>query len=289
MTVHRGYSCLSFLTDYGTWDGFTAACHGQFLHHAPATRVIDITHEVPPGDIRRGAVVLADTVSTLPPAVHVAVVDPGVGTHRRSIAVRAGGHILVGPDNGLLLWAAARLGGAVEARELTAQQYWRHPVSRTFHGRDIYAPVAAQLAVGLPLAEVGPELPVHSLVRLPEPRRSVSPRGEVPTANGEVRTVDRFGNVQLSLLDVDLHHLASVGDTLHLDSDGRADPRVWDTPLPVALPVATTFGDVADGELLILVDSDGHVAIAANGGNAQARLGLHPGEPVTLHQPPSPT
>src|SRR5580704_13028542 len=113
------YNHLSFLTDYGLEDGFVAACHGVAARIAPATRIIDITHLVPPGDVRRGAAVLAQTVTSMPPAVHVAVVDPGVGTARRAIAVRAGDGILVGPDNGLLSWAIGALGGVRCAFALT--------------------------------------------------------------------------------------------------------------------------------------------------------------------------
>lgn len=266
------YSCLSFLTDYGTSDGFVASCHGQFLRHAPDTRIVDITHQVPPGDIRRGAAILADTVGALPPAVHVAVVDPGVGTHRRSIAVRAGEHTLVGPDNGLLLWAATELGRAVEARELNAEQYWRFPVSMTFHGRDIYAPVAARLAAGLPLAEAGTAVDVADLIQLPTLRRSVT--GE--RARGEVRTVDRFGNVQLSLHAGDLNLLdAPQGTLLEMHLSGQEATRHH-------IPVAATFASVPSHALLLLVDSSGYLALAANGADARQQLGLRPGDQVEL-------
>src|ERR1700745_3409732 len=145
-------NCLPFLTDFGLEHVFLAACHGVAARIAPATRVIDITHLVPPGDVRRGAAVLAQTVPYLPPAVHVAVVDPGVGTTRRGIAVEAGEAILVGPDNGLLSWAVAALGGARRAVQLTNGEFWLHPVSQTFHGRDLFVPVAAHPAAGTDLA-----------------------------------------------------------------------------------------------------------------------------------------
>ncbi|HEX2774129.1 MAG TPA: SAM-dependent chlorinase/fluorinase, partial [Micromonosporaceae bacterium] len=189
-----GYAWISLTTDYGLSDGFVAACHGAMARVAPDVRVIDVTHAVPPGDVVRGAAVLAQTVPDLPRAVHVAVVDPGVGTARRGIAVRTPGGLLVGPDNGLLPWAADALGGVDAAVELTNPSWFAARVSHTFHGRDIFAPAAARLATGAPLDDAGRALDPASLVRLPEP--------VVTTGDGwveaEVLTVDRFGNVQLA-------------------------------------------------------------------------------------------
>ena len=139
---------LSFLTDYGLDDGFVAACHGVAARIAPHAGIIDVTHLVPPGDVRRGAAVLAQTVPYLPPAVHVAVVDPGVGTARRGVAVAAGDSVFVGPDNGLLSWAVTASGGAARAFSLTNRALWLASVAATFHGRDIFMPVAAHLADG---------------------------------------------------------------------------------------------------------------------------------------------
>ncbi|RNL84015.1 SAM hydrolase/SAM-dependent halogenase family protein [Halostreptopolyspora alba] len=264
-----GYSYLSFLTDYGREDGFVAICHGQMLERAPAARIIDITHDVGPGDLRRGATVLAETLPELPPGVHVAVVDPGVGTERRGIVAHAGGHVLVGPDNGLLVWAAEALGGIGECHEIANPGLWRHPISRTFHGRDIFAPVGAWLAAGLDPAEVGPEIASSTLVRLEEPRRAVSGR----IAGGEVRAIDRFGNCQLSLLREDL---TGLGDTppdslrVHLPA-GR-----W------TVPFGTTFAEVDPGAPVLLVDSAGYVALAENGGNAARRFGLGVGDAVDI-------
>src|SRR6266700_4003206 len=183
---------LSFLTDYGLEDGFVAACHGVSARIAPHATIIDVTHLVPPGDVRRGAAVLAQTVPYLPPAVHVAVVDPGVGTARLGVAVQAGGLLFVGPDNGLLSWAVAGVGGAERAVKLSKSDLWLHPVSPTFHGRDIFTPVAARLANGADLNAVGTEIGVDDLVTLPAPTSRLHD-GEV---EGEVMSVDRFGNVQ---------------------------------------------------------------------------------------------
>ncbi|GAB3206891.1 SAM hydrolase/SAM-dependent halogenase family protein [Marinactinospora thermotolerans] len=271
MTDLGGNRYLSFLTDYGTLDGFVAICHGQMLRHAPHVRVIDITHEIAPGNVRRGATVLAETLPELPPGgVHVGVVDPGVGTRRRSVAIAAGGHVLVGPDNGLLPWAADALGGAEAVWELTNEDLWRRPVSATFHGRDVYAPVAARIAAGLSPAETGERIPPESLVRLPPPRRSVT----AGTALGEVRAVDRFGNCQLSLRGDDMERLVPGGT-----------PATVEAALPCGvreLPVTTTFGAVPEGRPLLFVDSAGYAALAVNGGDAAAVLGLTVGDHVTL-------
>src|SRR4051812_37274190 len=151
------YDWITLTTDYGLADGFVAACHGVIARTAPKAQVIDVSHAVPPQDVRRGAAVLAQVVPYMPPGVHMAVVDPGVGTGRRGVVVVAGESVLVGPDNGLLLPAAAALGGAKGAYELTAEEYRLPTVSHTFHGRDVFAPAAGHLTLGVPPAGFGPE------------------------------------------------------------------------------------------------------------------------------------
>ncbi|MEV1147882.1 SAM-dependent chlorinase/fluorinase, partial [Micromonospora sp. NPDC049799] len=146
---------ISLTTDYGLADGFVAACHGMIARLAPTARVIDVTHLVPAADVRRGATVLAQTVPYLPAGVHVAVVDPGVGTERRGVVLDTPDGLLVGPDNGLLLDAAAALGGIRVAAELANAEWFAPRVSATFHGRDVFAPVAARLALGAPLTGAG--------------------------------------------------------------------------------------------------------------------------------------
>jgi S-adenosyl-L-methionine hydrolase (adenosine-forming) len=263
------FYCLTFLTDYGLEDGFVAACHGVSSQIAPNARIIDITHLVSPGDIRRGAAVLAQTVPYFPPAVHVAVVDPGVGTPRRAIAVAAGGSIFVGPDNGLLSWAVSAAGGATAAVSLTNTALWLDAVTPTFHGRDIFMPVAAHLAAGTTLAEAGAEVDPASLIALPRPVSDVRDGA----ADAEVVTVDRFGNAQLSLTGQDAARAgARPGVTVELGFGGQR----------VTVPFRTTFGDVAPGELVCFIDSAGFVSIAVNGGAAAPRLALRPGTPVTL-------
>jgi S-adenosyl-L-methionine hydrolase (adenosine-forming) len=260
---------LTFLTDYGLEDGFVAACHGVSSQIAPNARIIDITHLVPPGDIRRGAAVLAQTVPYFPPAVHVAVVDPGVGTPRRAIGIAAGDSIFVGPDNGLLSWAVDAAGGASAAVRLTNRAFWLDVVTPTFHGRDIFMPVAAHLAAGATLAEAGDEVDPASLVALPRPVSRVRDGA----ADAEVVAVDRFGNAQLSLTGQDAARAGMrPGVAVALEFGGHL--------LPV--PFRTTFGDVASGELVCYTDSAGFVSIAVSGGDAARRLGLRPGTLVTL-------
>jgi hypothetical protein len=260
---------LSFLTDYGLDDGFVAACHGVAARIAPHAAIIDVTHLVPPGDVRRGAAVLAQTVPYLPPAVHVAVVDPGVGTARRGVAVAAGDSVFIGPDNGLLSWAVTASGGAARAFSLTNSELWLANVTATFHGRDIFMPVAAHLADGTELTATGAEIDVADLVTLPPLERLI--RDSV--AEGEVLTVDRFGNVQLTITASDAAQIGlKPGTTAHVRSGGHR----------MIIPYRDMFGAVAPDELVAYADSAGLVAIAVNGGNAAQRLGLAPGARVSM-------
>jgi hypothetical protein len=255
------FGWISLTTDYGTSDGFVAACHGVIARLAPAVRVIDVTHQVAPGDVARAAAVLAQTVPHLPPAVHVAVVDPGVGTARRGIAVRAAGGVLVGPDNGLLMWAADALGGVVAAVELTNESWFGQPVSRTFHGRDVFAPVAARLATAAAVSDAGPPLDPARLVRLPDP---VVTDGD-GWIEAEVLTVDRFGNVQLAAPGA---ALAGLGGALTVGG--------------VAAVRGGTFADAPAGGLVVFVDSSDRMAVAINGGRAAVVLAVTPGDVLRI-------
>jgi hypothetical protein len=267
---------VSFLTDYGVYDGFVAACHGVIGAITPAARVIDITHDVPPGDIRRGAVVLAQTAPYLPPAVHLAVVDPGVGTARRAIALRTPGGLLVGPDNGLLGWAADALGGIEQAITLDNTEFHRNEVTTTFHGRDIFSPAAAHLAAGVELADLGSPFDPAELVALRRPVLTVEP-GRIGC---EVLTVDRFGNVQTSA-GPDAIAAAGLrpGVTIEL-----AAGETWHQ-----MPYGGTFATVERDRLLSYVDSAGRLSMAVNGGNAASRLRLQAGDPVEVRTMPERT
>jgi S-adenosylmethionine hydrolase len=257
-----GYGWISLTTDYGTFDGFVAACHGSIARIAPQVRVIDVTHHVPPADVARGAAVLAQTAPHLPPSVHVAVVDPGVGTARRGIVVATANGLLVGPDNGLLIWAAEALGGVEAAYELTNKDWFLGDVSRTFHGRDVFTPAGARLASGAAVSEAGPAVETDSLVRLPDPVVTIGD-GWI---EAEVLTVDRFGNVQLAAGG---SALAGLSTDLLVNGGVRARR-------------GTTFGDVDPGDLLVYEDSAGRVAVAINNGRAVVVLSVRPGDIVRI-------
>jgi S-adenosyl-L-methionine hydrolase (adenosine-forming) len=256
------YGWISLTTDYGTFDGFAAACHGSIARIAPQVRVIDVTHHVPPADVARGAAVLAQTAPHLPPSVHCAVVDPGVGTSRRGIAIGTPSGVLVGPDNGLLVWAAEALGGLDTVVELANREWFLGDVSHTFHGRDIFAPVAARLAAGAALAEAGPAVDPKSVVLLPDPVVAVGD-GWIES---EVMTVDRFGNVQLAATG---GVLAGLGSDLVVNGNVRARR-------------GATFADVGPGDLLVYEDSAGRVGIAVNNGRAVVVLSVRPGDLVRI-------
>lgn len=263
------YRCIAFLTDYGLQDGFVAACKGVLLDLAPDVPVIDITHQVPPQDVRRAAAVLAQCVPDLPPSVVLAVVDPGVGTTRRGVAVAAGPHVLVGPDNGLLSWTWGELGGPGAAVSLEAAAYRRPATSATFHGRDVFAPAAAWLARGVALSELGPPVAPADLVRLPAPASWVA-EGAVAA---EVLSVDWFGNVQLACSAAQLAEVGlGLGDRVVVAVAGRE--------VPVRL--GRTFADVDQGDLVLLEDSAGWMALAVNGGSAAVELALVGSETVVL-------
>lgn len=266
------YPWISFTTDYGLTDGFVAACHGVIAARAPEARVIDVTHLVPPQHIRHGAVALAQTAPYLPEAVHVGVVDPGVGTARRAVVVTAARGLLVGPDNGLLLPAAEALGGVVAAHELTAPAYRLGSTSVTFHGRDIFAPAAAHLARGVRPEEFG--APVDDLVELP-PQPVTAREGLL---RAEVLSVDGFGNVALAASSADLR-TAALTDTVLV--------RCGDVTLPAT--AARTFADVPTGDVVLFEDSSGRPAVAVNGGSAANALAIgNPATPPTCELTPPP-
>jgi S-adenosylmethionine hydrolase len=264
-----GYEWITFTSDYGLEDPFVGVCHGVMARVAPGVRVIDVTHAVGAQDVRHGAWVLAQAVPYLPRAVHLAVVDPGVGTGRGMVAVEAGGQVLVGPDNGLLVWAAEALGGVERVHELQNPAYRLEPVSRTFHGRDVFAPAAAHLAAGVDPSELGPELDPFGLVRLERP----AVRAGAGRAGGSVVAVDHFGNLALDLGRRDLEAAGvAVGDPVEVLAGGRAHRLV----------VGETFASVPAGELVLHEDSFGSLAVAVNQGRAADRLGVGAGDPVEI-------
>jgi S-adenosylmethionine hydrolase len=256
---------IVFLTDYGMADEFVGVCHGVMLKIAPDARVVDLTHSIPRHDVTRGALTLGRATSYMPvDAVYVAVVDPSVGSERGSIAVRAGsGALLVGPDNGLLSLAWEALGGAEAAVEITSSDVVLQPPSRTFHGRDLFAPAAAHLAMGMLLAHLGPSLMVEQLrvLELPGPMVTAGAIG------ARVIGIDGFGNVQLNAGPKDLD-AAGIGPVLTIR--GRAVPRV------------SIFADVPQGTVAAIIDSHGQLALVVNLGSAADTLGLSVGKTVVL-------
>jgi S-adenosylmethionine hydrolase len=264
-----GYDWITFTSDYGLEDHFVGVCHGVMARVAPRVRVLDVCHGVGAQDVRQGAVLLAQAVRYLPRAVHLAVVDPGVGTGRGMVAVEAGGQVLVGPDNGLLVGAAEALGGVERVHALENPAFRLAPVSRTFHGRDVFAPAAAHLAAGVDPAELGPELDPGALERLERP--AVRPgAGRVA---GTVVAVDHFGNLALDLGRRDLEAAGvAVGGPVEVRAGGRTHPAT----------VGETFASVPAGELVLHEDSFGSLAVAVNRGRAAVRLGAGAGDPVEI-------
>jgi S-adenosylmethionine hydrolase len=262
-------SVITLLTDYGLEDGYVAACHGVIAGIAPESRIIDVGHLIPAGDIRRGAAILAQTLPYLPVGVHLAVVDPALGGTRRGVVIESHGRIFIGPDNGVLSWAVQAAGGTEGAYEITNQDLFLSDVSPTFHGRDVFAPVAAHLATGRRPSDVGPPLPADRLISLPAPTCRVRD-GAV---EGEVLSVDRHGNVQLSITAKEIEGLgARVGEML----------TVWLGRRQVMIPYRETFSAVPPDDLVAFADSAGLVALAINTGDASERLGLPPGAHVRL-------
>jgi S-adenosylmethionine hydrolase len=254
---------LSFLTDFG--DTAPAVCRGVIWSILPEARINDLSHATRHFAIRDGAFLLWSAIPYLPVGVHLAVVDPGVGTERRPIAIRAArGDLLVGPDNGLLVPAAERIGGISAAHVLENRALWRDSVSHTFHGRDIFAPVAAHLAAGTPIEEVGAPIAATDLVQLAFPDARREGRG----LETSVLFVDQFGNCRIAGQPADL---ASMGGALE---PGR-QYRVTVGDRSVEMPWQVTFGAVPPGELLLYEDADyAGLGIGVNQGSAAERLGL---------------
>lgn len=269
---------ISLLTDFGLRDPSAAICRGVIAGIAPDATVLDISHEVRKFSIRDGALLLWCALPFLPVGTHVAVVDPGVGTPRRPIALRTGrGDVLIGPDNGLLIAGAERTGGLLEALELVDPKYRLPAVSASFHGRDIFAPAAAHLARGVAFEALGPVMDPATLVASPLPAPIARP-GALETS---IVYVDTFGNVKLSGLAVDL--VAAIGplapgDPLALQLGQGREAR---TEL---VPWAATFGSVPAGSGLLYEDSYGRLCLADNQASAAARLQLVEDLPIVVRR-----
>jgi S-adenosylmethionine hydrolase len=261
---------VTFLTDFGLQDDFVGTCHGVIKRIAPEAEIIDITHGIEPQQVLQGAMVLANTIPYMPVGVHLAVVDPGVGSDRRCVVLTgADGRHYVGPDNGLLVPAAERLGGVESANELTNGKYRLEPVSLTFHGRDVFSPAAAHLAKGLDPAELGPAVDPATLVRLPLPEPEVGSR----RIRATILYVDRFGNVQLNL---SLEHLEQVG----IEPGTEIELQLTlDRYFAVA---AKTFADARRGDIILYEDAYGNVSVAISNGNAAEMFSAEAGQEVLI-------
>ncbi len=259
-------SVIALLSDFGERDQYVAAMKGVVLGTLPDAQLIDISHDVTPGDVVQGAWILAAAWEDLPPgAVVVAVVDPGVGSERRGIGIRIRGRMAVGPDNGLLELVSRDVGDVREARDalavvLNVRALWRHPVSPVFHGRDIFAPIAAALASGTPMREVGDA--IDSIVPLAIPRPGRTADGVI----GHVIHVDRFGNV---VTDIPKDMLPKQAFTL-----GAGNTLVTRS--------VQYYAQAEDGEVVTLVNSAGHLEIAMNGSRAADTISVRRGDAVEL-------
>jgi S-adenosylmethionine hydrolase len=237
---------------------------------APDVEIIDITHGIPPQHVLQGALVLASTLPYMPVGIHVAIVDPGVGSDRRPVALRGGdGRVYVGPDNGLLVVAAEGLGGVEEAVELANEDFMLTPVSRTFHGRDIFSPAAAHIAEGVELEQLGPSVELDALVRLELPTPQVGQARIRATA----LYVDRFGNIQLNLTSSDLERVGIVPGT-KVELEIR-----FERYFAVA---ARTFADVNPGDIVLYEDAYRNIALAINSGDAARMFSARVGQEVLL-------
>lgn len=259
---------ITLLSDFGTADAYVGAMKGAVLSVNPETLVVDITHDVPPQDVVSGAWLLAVAYRYFPPgSVHVAVVDPGVGGERRAIAARAGGWYFVAPDNGVLSWVFANT-EREEVVELRNSQYFLPEISHTFHGRDIFAPVAAHIAAGVPLSSLGPA--VADPVMLPLPELHIEP----DVIRAQIAHVDRFGNL-ITNLDVEtLQRWQGETETgIEISAAARRLHGVRDT-----------YGSAERGDLLALIESSGYLEIAVREGSAGQVLGLRRGDAVEVRR-----
>ena len=271
MMTRMAAPVITFLSDYGLEDDFVGVCHAVIASLCPECRIIDLNHGIPRHNVQAGALALHGALPYLPVGVHLAVVDPDVGAERRAVALRlADDRILVGPDNGLLSLAAELAGGVIEAVDIAHSEFRLEPVSATFHGRDIFAPVAARLAAGAPLGQAGTPCDPDELVRIELSRPSV----EDGTLVAHAIYVDRFGNVQLDADHEDIARAGlKLGTTLRLERAGR-EPR------PAVF--VRTFAEVERGMLLLYEDAYRRLALAVSHANAAELLGVSVGEQLRI-------
>jgi S-adenosylmethionine hydrolase len=265
---------ICFLSDFGLTDDFVGTCKGVMIRIAPGANIVDLTHEVPGFEVEAGAEILQHATRYMPGGtIYLAVIDPGVGTERRALALRTReGAFMVGPDNGLLFPAAEALGGISEVVVLTNERYHVHPVSNTFHGRDVFAPAAAHLAAGVEFRELGEAASPSSVVRLSLPgvvEEGAAGEGVI----ARIISIDRFGNARLSVMQEEV--ALEYGAALKIDAgDGEMPVRYLET-----------FGSAKAGELVLVPDSHWRLSLAINKGNAAQALALKVGGRVRITPP----
>jgi S-adenosylmethionine hydrolase len=269
-----GMGTICFLSDFGLTDDFVGTCKGVMIRIAPGANIVDLTHEVPGFEVEAGAEILQHATRYMPGGtIYLAVIDPGVGTERRALALRTReGAFMVGPDNGLLFPAAEALGGISEVVVLTNERYHVRPVSNTFHGRDVFAPAAAHLAAGVELPELGEAASPSSVVRLSVPgvvEEGAAGEGVI----ARIISIDRFGNARLSVMQEEV--ALEYGAALKIDAgDGEMPVRYLET-----------FGSAKAGELVLVPDSHWRLSLAINKGNAAQALALKVGGRVRITPP----
>jgi S-adenosylmethionine hydrolase len=256
---------ITLLTDFGLRDHFVASMKGVMLGLNPDLNLVDISHLVPPQDIRTGAFLLGQAYACFPPAtIHLAVVDPGVGTDRKVLAAIAGGHYFVAPDNGILSYVR-RAAADFRAYEVTADHYYRKPVSNTFHGRDVFAPIAAWISRDIPMHQLGNELAEPVELKIPEPARIKE--GLIQAA---IMAVDHYGNMITNL---------TPGHLPEFDP-GRPLPFKILAGKKEITACRENYGEAKQGEAFIIEGSTGHIEISIKGASAAATLGLKAGNPI---------
>ncbi len=254
---------LTITTDFGSRDQYVSAMKAVILNIAPRVRFIDVSHDIPPQDIMAGAWVLKNSAFLYPPeTVHLFVIDPGVGTLRKPVAARIKNQLFVGPDNGLLSLIADQMD--YEAYELNNQDYWFDEHSQTFHGRDIFAPVAAHLCNGIPLEKLGD--PIKELVTF----RWALPIADDEGIQGWVVHIDHYGNL-----------ITNISHDLFEQSAGRHKLKIF-IGNTIIHELVDTFGNVAEGEAAAIFGSSGMMEIIVNKGNAERMLGVQKGAPVSI-------
>lgn len=256
---------ITLLTDFGRFDSYVAQMKGVILGMAPRATIVDATHEIPPGDIRLGALALDDMVDAFPPeTIHVVVIDPGVGSRRALIGVEAAGQRFLAPDNGVLTEFLTRCAPR-RLHQLTEVRFWRQPTSTTFHGRDILAPIAAHWVCGADLSEFGPPLAPERLIQLP----AILPQREGATWRGEVVAVDHFGNLITNLRSDAIPELSRSNGIVTLGShqiDG----------------ISRFYAERAPGSLVALIGSSNRLEVSVNGGSAARQLGIGRGATIRV-------